>query len=124
MVAPDAGPMTVSPVATALPNFFRNQGAWQGIHRSIDLNGMMISADERCVEISFPTGVDYQHVSRSFKISDENVYRAVGEVRGILIDRFIYWDEADFSGRAWDSDAGTTLLEIIRKDDPRFRSAS
>lgn len=114
------GSSTAEPatVAAMLPNFFRNEGVWQGSHRSIDLDGLTIALDERCTEILFPVGLDHHHVSRALSVDQAGGRTVIGEVRGRLSGDCLHWDEADFRGKAWDSIAGITLLEIVRKDRP------
>jgi len=104
-------------LASIMPNVVKHEGLWRGVYTHVDETGTLIDRHQSQVECIFPVSGDIVYIQKNhFTWDDGREYRA--ELPGTLKDAKIWWDTDTFSGYAWETSCGLTLLNINRKDIP------
>jgi len=104
-------------LASAMPSILRHAGAWAGIYRHVDADGLLLDTHRVHILCEFPDAGPYAYIQHNHFIWDDGrEFKAV--LPGVLRAGKLWWDLPTFSGYAWETDDGILLLNLTRKDDP------
>ena len=100
-----------------MPAMLRHEGTWEGIYKTVDLDGNVTDRHHSRVVCEFPDAGDYVYVQRN-RFTWDNGDSFETEFGGTLDGDRILWDNDRFTGYGWTTRDDVVLLTLNRNDRP------